>query len=461
MMKAFFIGDFLKRIKRPVPLADDQEYKLVTIKMNHKGVVLRELKKGVFIKSNMFEVREGDFILSGIDARNGAFGIVPKELDGAIVTNDFWYFKIDEDIISKRLFLKLTATTWFDEICNRGSDGTTQRIRLQKDKFFNQTVLLPEVPRQEELLNKLLTFKEGQANLEIEIQSQKHLLAQLKQSILKDAIQGKLTAEWHKQNPDLEPASVLLERIKAKKDQLIKEGKIKKEKILRPITEEEVPFELPDGWIWFRLGSIIINAENLDIQKNFSPAEIINYVDIDAIDNKKQIIREAKQLPVRELSSRARRVLKRGFILYSLVRPYLHNLAIVEDNKPKYIGSTGFAVFNCIEIKNKYIFWLLLSKYIEDVYLGFMDGFNSPSITHDQFKNTLVPIPPIQEQKAIVQKVEALMEKCRALEAEINHSEQHAQMLMQAVLKEAFASGKPQVETEEDKVEVLNLAVET
>ena len=127
MAKEYLIGDFLKRIKRPIQLIDDQEYKLVTIKMNHNGVVLREHKKGALIKSKMYEVKKGDFILSGIDARNGAFGIVPPELDGAIVTNDFWYFKIDENIISKRLFLELTATTWFDEICTRGSDGTTQR----------------------------------------------------------------------------------------------------------------------------------------------------------------------------------------------------------------------------------------------------------------------------------------------------------------------------------------------
>ena len=157
MAKEYLIGDFLKRIKRPINLVDDQDYKLVTIKMNHNGVVLRELKKGALIKSNMYEVKKGDFILSGIDARNGAFGIVPPELDGAIVTNDFWYFVIDESIIAKRLFLELTATSWFDEICKRGSDGTTQRIRLQKDKFFNQSVLLPEGNEQEELLEKILS----------------------------------------------------------------------------------------------------------------------------------------------------------------------------------------------------------------------------------------------------------------------------------------------------------------
>ena len=188
MAKEYLIGDFLKRIKRPIQLIDDQEYKLVTIKMNHNGVVLREHKKGALIKSKMYEVKKGDFILSGIDARNGAFGIVPPELDGAIVTNDFWYFKIDENIISKRLFLELTATTWFDEICTRGSDGTTQRIRLQKNKFFNQSVMLPEGNEQKVLLDKILSFKIGQSKLDSEIQTQKLLTTQLKQSILQEAI---------------------------------------------------------------------------------------------------------------------------------------------------------------------------------------------------------------------------------------------------------------------------------
>ena len=268
----------------------------------------------------------------------------------------------------------------------------------------------------------------------------------LKQSILQEAIQGKLTGDWRQQNPNTESASELLKRIKSEKAQLIKDKKIKKEKALPPITTEDIPFELPEGWVWCRLGEIIVNADNLDIQKKLSPNEIINYVDIDAIDNKKQVIREAKALPVRELSSRARRVLKKGQILYSLVRPYLHNLAIVNEDKPNFIGSTGFAVFGCISVQNKYVFWLLLSKYIEDIYLDFMDGFNSPSITHDQFKSTIIPVPPFAEQSAIVEKVETLIQKCHALVEEIKTSEANAQMLMVAVLKEAFEGKKEVVE---------------
>ena len=442
MAKEYLIGDFLKRIKRPIDLDDNQDYNLVTIKMNHKGVVLRGKKKGCDIKSKMFEVKEGDFILSGIDARNGAFGIVGKELEGAIVTNDFWYFEIDAEIISKQLFLELTATTWFDDICQKGSDGTTQRIRLQKNKFFNQKIHLPEGNEQTELLDKILTFKKGQTILNSEIESQKKLLTRLKQSILQEGIQGKLTGDWRVNNPELisgsNSAAELLKSIKTEKVQLVKNKKIKKEKPLPPITKEEVPFKIPEGWVWCRLGEIIVNSNNLNIHKELSPNELINYIDIDAIDSKLQIIREPKILPVNQLSSRARRILKKGDIMYSLVRPYLHNLAIIEDDKKNYIGSTGFAVFNCLFIDNKYIFWLLLSKYIENIYLGFMDGFNSPSITHEQFKSTIIPIPPLSEQKEIVKKAATLMKYCQGLKQEIKTSEANAKMLMQAVLKEAF-----------------------
>ena len=150
------IGDFLKRIKRPVELLDSKLYQLVTIKLHHKGVVPRTKKYGKEIKSKMYQVFEGDFILSGIDARNGAFGIVPKELNGAIVTNDFWYFKLDHNIIDKQFFLELTSTDWFDDLCKKGSDGTTQRIRLQKDKFFNQIIHLPTIETQKKYLQKLI-----------------------------------------------------------------------------------------------------------------------------------------------------------------------------------------------------------------------------------------------------------------------------------------------------------------
>ncbi len=229
-LQPVLIGDFLHRIRRSIELIDSDKYKLVTIKMKHKGVVLREEKLASNIKSKMYVVKEGDFILSGIDARNGAFGIVPKELDGAIVTNDFWYFDIDESIVDKLFFLELTTTQWFDEICRKGSDGTTQRIRLQKNKFFNQKINLPPLEEQSTFIAQFRKSKLHNDNLQAELTYQQTLLKKLRQKILQEAIEGKLTQDWRADNPDIEPASELLSRIQVEKQQLIKDKKIKNQK---------------------------------------------------------------------------------------------------------------------------------------------------------------------------------------------------------------------------------------
>lgn len=256
MRKPVFIGDILQRIKRPIDIDPRSSYKLVTVKLYHKGVILREEKLGADIKSKMYQVKAGDFILSGIDARNGAFGIVPPELDGAVVTNDFWYFEIDDEVVDKKFFLELTATHWFDEICRKGSDGTTQRIRLQKGKFFNQTIYLPELSEQRAFSKRFKAIKASGVTLTSELTHQQTLLKKLRQQILQESIEGKLTADWRAKNPDVELASELLKRVAAEKAQLIKDKKIKVQKPLPPITDEEKPFELPRGWAWCRLGTV-------------------------------------------------------------------------------------------------------------------------------------------------------------------------------------------------------------
>lgn len=444
MAKEFLIGDFLKRIKRPIPLVENQAYKLVTIKMNHNGVVLREQKLGGLIKSNMYEVKEGDFILSGIDARNGAFGIVPPELDGAIVTNDFWYFEIDENIISKKLFLELTATTWFDEICKRGSDGTTQRIRLQKDKFFNQTVLLPEGNEQVQLLDKILTFKKGQTSLDLEIQTQKQLLVQLKQSILQEAIQGKLTADWRKQNPDVEPASELLKRIKTEKAQLVNDKKIKKEKPLPPITEAEIPFELPEGWVWCRLGEICSKTGSGSTPKGGKAAypssgikflrsqnvydDGLRYEGIAFIHDKTHEKMSGTKVQAEDL-------------LLNITGGSIGRCCVVPSDFDTGNINQHVAILRTIQpFIGYYLHHVICSPYFQNMIFEVQTGAGREGLPKNKMDNILIAFPSQKEQEEINQKVEALMEKCKILESEITQSEEHAQMLMQAVLKEAFES---------------------
>lgn len=452
MAKEYLIGDFLKRVKRPVKLIDDQDYKLVTIKINHNGVVLRELKKGALIKSNMYEVKNDDFILSGIDARNGAFGIVPPELNGAIVTNDFWYFEIDESIISKRLFLELTATTWFDEICKRASDGTTQRIRLQKDKFFNQSVLLPEGNEQEELLEKILSFKRGHSNLDSEIINQKELTTQLKQSILQEAIQGKLTAQWRNQNPVIEPASELLKRIKEQKAQLIKDKKIRKEKPLPPITEDEIPFELPKSWIWAYVSDICNLYTGNSINKAEKEAKYtieqpgLNYIGTKDVEFNMAGINydTGVIIPDQEIYTNFK------------VAPEHSVLVCIEGGSSgKKIGITEKKICFGNKLLASVPFLDFIGKYLYLYYYAptFAAEFQSQSkglrggVSTNSFKMIKVPIPPEKEIFEIVQRVDGLFNNCIELESQITQSEKHAQILMQAVLKELFEIKKEETHT--------------
>jgi type I restriction enzyme S subunit len=152
----------MARSEETVTLQSNAEYREVTVKLWGKGVVLRATVTGAAIAaSRRFLARSGQFILSRIDARNGATGIVPQELDGAVVTNDFPLFNLDPDRVDSRFIGWLTKTKTFVELCLRASEGTTNRVRLQEDLFLSLKLPLPPLPEQQRLVARI----EGLASL--------------------------------------------------------------------------------------------------------------------------------------------------------------------------------------------------------------------------------------------------------------------------------------------------------
>lgn len=443
MAREYLISAFLKRIKRPVELEDQVEYKLVTVKMNHNGVVLRENKKGGDIKSNMFLVKTGDFILSGIDARNGAFGIIPEELNNAIVTNDFWYFEIDEEIISKELFLELTATTWFDEICKKGSDGTTQRIRLQKDKFFNQTVWLPEKKEQDEILNKIKTFKQKLELLKYEHQIQNDSLSQLRQGILQEAIQGKLTREWREQNVNTEPASELLKRIKAEKEKLIKAKKIKKEKPLAPISEDEIPFELPNGWVWCRIEEIGQVYTGDSINKDVKSAKYmiqqdgLNYIGTKDVEFEMKGINydTGVIIPTSEVSNPFKIAPKDSILV--CIEGGSSGKKIGFTKQDVCFGNKLLATVPYFNQISKYLFYLYNSPHFKNEFENQSKGLRG-GVSVNSFKEIRIPLPPINEINEINEIIEKMLKKCTQLSSEIEIINMQSKNLLKALFNETF-----------------------
>ena len=245
---------------------------------------------------------------------------------------------------------------------------------------------------------------------------------QLRQKILDLAIRGQLVP----QDSNDEPASVLLEKIRAEKQTLIEQKKIKKDKKSSYITcdlspyrkytehfadgsskdiTDEIPFDIPENWAWCR-GHEILNP--MESQKPLG--EKFGYLDIASIDNKNNKISEVKFIATSDAPSRASRKVKFGDTLFSMVRPYLRNIAFVEKEYSKCIASTGFYICSPNEtLYSKFLFYLMLSEYVVEGVNKYMKGDNSPSINNENITNFLYPLPPLSEQRRIVEKIEELL----------------------------------------------------
>lgn len=153
------IGSLIIRNRKKEVLEDDKAYKQVTIKLYGKGVVQRGdgliLGKNIRTK-NQFRISEGQFIMSKIDARNGAFGIVPAELEGAITTQDFLSYNINTEKILPEFFNLITGTKHFSELCQRASSGTTGRQRVDEKAFLGFRIPLPDMEIQNKIISEYI-----------------------------------------------------------------------------------------------------------------------------------------------------------------------------------------------------------------------------------------------------------------------------------------------------------------
>ena len=270
---------------------------------------------------------------------------------------------------------------------------------------------LPPLHEQKRIVPAANALLKYASVIESERASLQEIINLAKSKILDLAIRGKLVPP----DPNDEPASVLLERIRAEKEELIRQGKIKRYKkesfIFRgddnsyyekrgddiENIDTEIPFNLPDNWIWCRGCSCFSGMETTKPQ-----GEFFDYIDIDSIDNRLHCIKKTKRIPVIEAPSRASRAINSGSVLFSLVRPYLENIALIEEIHSHSIASTGFYVCNSNGLLlPDYMFYLMISKYVVDGLNQYMKGDNSPSISRNDIENWLYPIPPIDEQRRI------------------------------------------------------------
>ena len=338
-------------------------------------------------------------------------------------------------------FLHLYLSQLKDQVLVPLMSGAAN-VALSVTKIKNIEIPLPTIARQREIVENFKSIVIEEGELKTELSHQQTLLKKLRQQILQEAIEGKLTADWRVENPDVEPASELLARIQAEKFQLIEDKKIKKQKPLPPISEEEKPFELPDGWVWCRLGDVTYGTQYGTSSKSLEYGKT-PVLRMGNIQNGKIIWDSlVYSNDVEEIDKLS---LKEGDLLFN------------RTNSRELVGKTGVYKGNQESIFAGYLVRFHMACDIEADYTNFVmnsplhnewcnevktDAIGQSNINATKLSNFRFPLPPLPEQKAIVTKVEKLLALCDQLETQITDNQSHAEQLMQAVLKEAFTQGE-------------------
>jgi len=315
--------------------------------------------------------------------------------------------------------------------------------KFEKTNIINYSIIPHElqsvIKSSYDYLNFLRTI-----NNENDFQSKN--LSLLRQSILQEAIEGKLTSEWRKKNPvkkgDPETdAAALLEKIKKEKQKLIAEGKIKKDKPLTTIKPEEIPFKLPPGWLWTRLGEVCTKIT--DGFHNTPPKLTSGKIYISATHIREQGINWDGCLYVSEKDHNdlfKKAYPQKGEILITNRGAGCGTPALIDIDENFSFQNAALIGFNQSLILSKYIhnFLLFMRKTITD---EFVNGGLQPMLSNAILNTIPVPIPPIAEQRAIVERVDELSGIVDELEKEAAARQTLSENLMQAVLKEAFEGG--------------------
>ncbi len=248
----------------------------------------------------------------------------------------------------------------------------------------------------------------------------------MRELVLDLAVTGRLVT----QNRLDEPASVLLHTARTERERLTATRKIKARKSV-PIGQDEQPFGLPSNWEWARLSEVGYELGQKAPDRRFT------YIDVGGIDAEQGCISDrVETLEPHEAPSRARKRVVRGTVIYSTVRPYLRNIAIIDrDIDPEPIASTAFGIlYPFAGINVRYLFYWLRSAPFTTYVQDSMKGMAYPAINDEKFYSGFIALPPLAEQQRIVAKVDELMALCDRLEAQQQEREARHGGLARAAL---------------------------
>lgn len=353
-------------------------------------------------------------------------------------------------ILQPKKHLKLDLTFYYyifnflrAEIVSKLAKGTS-KLAINQKSFGDYKLPYFDYDHQLFFREKLIKIGGITSDIGKEFEGQLSFLKQLRQAVLQEAAEGKLTAEWRKQHPVLKgnpqfDAAVLLAQIKAKKERLVKEGKVRKEKPLPPIADTDKPFGLPDGWMWCRLGEVAQHSLGKMLDKSKNKGDYKPYL---------------RNLNVRWFCFDLSDLLEMKFLSkeegqYTAVKGdvliceggYPGRAAIWESNETIHFQKAIHRVRFYIQSMNKWFLYFLLLSDMNRYLEKYFTGAGIQHFTGKELDRFLFPLPPLVEQQAIVGRMDSLMASIDELEKQVTERKEQTQLLMQTVLREAFDGG--------------------
>lgn len=432
-----FLGDVLKLDSdNKIDILDNKHYRISGVQNYGQGIVIRREVSGKELTMKKYQViKSNQLMWCKVDTKNGAFGLTKNEHVGSLASTNMALANIDTEQIIPDFLEMLFQNKHFHEHITKYSSGSTNRKYLTPRQLFD-LIEIPDltIDEQKKFLNKVNNLKNS--GLSDEINTQQSLLKNLKQTILQEAIEGKLTAKWREQNPDIGTAKKLLEQIKTKKEKLIKDKKIKASKPLALINEDEIPFDIPQSWEWCRLGDIFqtTSGGTPDRGNLIYWNGDISWLKSGEMNDSKIIKESEEKITEMGLKNSSATLFPKNTVLIAMYGATAGKLGILT-----FPSTTNQAV--CGFFENQFILKELLFYFLKsqrEKILSDSWGQSQPNISQTYLKDIIFPLPPLEEQKEIVATIEKLFTLCDELECEINQNKTTVDNLMATVLKEAF-----------------------
>ncbi len=395
-------------------------------------------------KTDMILVQPGDLVISGINVAKGAITVYQGD-EPVCATIHYSSYTFDSSKVDLDYFKFFVKSAAFIAAMQKQVKGGI-KTEIKPKHLLALEISIPDLGTQKKIVKEISSQLEKTEQLSSEIEKQKSYAKQLRQNILQKAIEGKLTADWRKQhpvqkgNPDYD-AEALFEKIQAEK----LETKSTK-KTVAPIAKDEIPFEIPTNWKWVRLGEIIQEPP----RNGYSPKAVdfetpIKTLKLGAVTYGVFDPSEFKYIN-EKIPEDAYCWLKNGDFLIERSNSfeYVGICAIYTGKDNEFMYPDLLMRFRTAEILLKeYIHSALVSPFNREYFMANAKGAQKtmPKINQECVVNTLIPLPPLAEQKEIVTRVEQHLQTITQLETQIATRETTTKQLMQSILKDAFEEG--------------------